>query len=79
MQFIPQHTLHTPVLDKKVVPVLNFTYDPKEKKPTKWSIRIFAVAENDAGYVHSIIPNYGKLTGDMCYLPYLLRNSSFQE
>jgi hypothetical protein len=36
----------------------------------KWGIRLFALAESDTGYVHSIIPNYGKLTGDVCNLPY---------
>jgi hypothetical protein len=35
-----------------------------------WGIRIFALAESDTGYIHSIIWNYGKLTGDMCNLPY---------
>jgi hypothetical protein len=35
-----------------------------------WGVRLFALAESDAGYVHSIIPNYGKLTGNMYNLPY---------
>jgi hypothetical protein len=42
------------------------TYNPK--KPTKWGIRIFVLADSDSGYVHSTIPYYGKLTGDMCKL-----------
>jgi hypothetical protein len=32
--------------------------------------RLLAIAENDTDYVHSIIPNYGKLTGDVCSLSY---------
>jgi hypothetical protein len=28
------------------------------------------IEESDTGYVHSIIPNYGKLTGDVCNLQY---------
>jgi hypothetical protein len=37
----------------------------------KWEIRLFALAESDTGYVHSIIPNCGKLNRrDMCNLPY---------
>jgi hypothetical protein len=36
----------------------------------KWGIRLFILAEIDTGYVHSIIPKYGKLTGDKCNLPY---------
>jgi hypothetical protein len=39
------------------------TYNPKT--PMKWGIRLFALAESDTGYVHSIIPNCGKLTGDV--------------
>jgi hypothetical protein len=34
----------------------------------KWGIILFVLAESDTGYVHSIIPHYGKLTGDMCNL-----------
>jgi hypothetical protein len=42
-------------------------YNQKKKKKTpKWGIRLFAFAESDTGYVHSIIPNYGKLTGNVC-------------
>jgi hypothetical protein len=32
--------------------------------------KIFASAESDTGYVHSIIPNYGKLIGNKCNLPH---------
>jgi hypothetical protein len=39
----------------------------------KWCVRLFALAESDTGYVHSIIPNYGKLTGDVCNLPYSVK------
>jgi hypothetical protein len=34
-------------------------YNPK--KPSKWGIRLFVLADSDTGYVHSIIPYYGKL------------------
>ena len=44
------------------------TYNPK--KPTKWGIRIFVLADSDTGYVHSIIPYYGKHTSDICNLPH---------
>jgi hypothetical protein len=43
-------------------------YNPEN--PTKWSIRLFILAESDTGYVHSIIPNYGILTSDKHNLPY---------
>jgi hypothetical protein len=36
----------------------------------KWDHRLFALAESGTGYVHCKIPNYGKLTSDMCNLPY---------
>lgn len=48
--------------------ILFKTYNPK--KPTKWGIRIFVLADSDTGYVHSIIPYYGKHTGEVCNLPY---------
>ena len=44
------------------------TYNPK--KPTKWGLRLFVLADSDTGYVHSIIPYYGKVTPDVCKLPY---------
>jgi hypothetical protein len=44
------------------------TYNPK--KPRKWRVRLLAFAESDTGYVHSIITHCGKLTGDVCNLPY---------
>jgi hypothetical protein len=40
------------------------------KKKKKWGSRLYAIAESDTGYVNSIIPNYRKLTGDVCNLPY---------
>jgi hypothetical protein len=43
-------------------------YNPK--KSTKLGIRLFVLAESDTAYVHSKITNYGKLTGDICNLPY---------
>jgi ribosome biogenesis GTPase A len=39
------------------------TYNNNKKN--KWGIKLFALAESDTVYVRSIIPNYGKLTGDM--------------
>jgi hypothetical protein len=36
----------------------------------KWGIQLFVLADSATGYVHSIIPNYGKLTGDVCNLIY---------
>jgi hypothetical protein len=51
-------------------------YNPN--KPMKWSIRFFALADSDTGYVHSIIPNYEKFTGDMCNY-HTLKNCSLQE
>jgi hypothetical protein len=44
------------------------TYNPKNKKKKQskmWGIRLFALAESDTGYIHSMIPNYRKLTGDV--------------
>jgi hypothetical protein len=38
----------------------------KSKKPMNWGIRLFVLTDSDTGYVHSIIPYYGKLTGDAC-------------
>jgi hypothetical protein len=72
------------ILQKKFVPGKNIVIDESTvefkhkiifkihnpKKPMKWGIRLFALAESDTGYVHSIIPNYAKLTGDVCNLPY---------
>jgi hypothetical protein len=40
------------------------------KKSTKWRIRLLVLADSDTGFVHIIIPNYGKLTGDVCNVPY---------
>jgi hypothetical protein len=48
--------------------ILFKTYNPK--KPTKWGLRLFVLADSETGYVHSIIPYYGKVTGDICNLPY---------
>jgi hypothetical protein len=45
-----------------------------KKKTIKWGIRLLVLADSHTDYVDSIIPNYEKLTGDMCNL-----NSSFQE
>jgi hypothetical protein len=45
------------------------TYNPRN--PMKWRIRLFVLVDSDTGYVHNIIPNYGKLT---CNMRKLLRN-----
>jgi hypothetical protein len=41
-----------------------------KKNPTKWGLRLFILADSDIGYVHSIIPYYEKITGEVCNLPY---------
>jgi hypothetical protein len=48
--------------------ILFKTYNPK--KPTKWGLGLFVLADSEIGYVNSIIPYYGKVTGDICNLPY---------
>jgi hypothetical protein len=40
------------------------------QKATKWGTGLFVSADSDTCYVHSIIPYYGKLIGDMSNLPY---------
>jgi hypothetical protein len=35
----------------------------------KLGIRLIVLADSDTGYVHSIIPYYGKLTGKECNFP----------
>jgi hypothetical protein len=52
------------------------TYNPK--KLTKWGIRLFVLADSDTGYVHSIIPYYGKLTDDMYKLSYSKKTFNFK-
>jgi hypothetical protein len=44
------------------------TFNPK--KPTKCGLRLFVLPDSETGYVHSIIPYYGKITGEVCNLPY---------
>jgi hypothetical protein len=44
------------------------TYNPK--KPTKWGLRLFIFSDSETSYVHSIIPFFGKITGEVCNLPY---------
>jgi hypothetical protein len=39
------------------------TYNPK--KPTKWGIRLFVLADSNTGYVRSIIPYYAKKKGQL--------------
>jgi hypothetical protein len=41
-----------------------------QKKGGGGGIRLFVLAGSDTGYVHSKIPYYGKVTGDVCDLPY---------
>jgi hypothetical protein len=43
------------------------TYNPE--KTTNWGLRLFILADSETGYVHSIIPYYGKIT-EVCNLPY---------
>jgi hypothetical protein len=51
------------------------------KKPMKWGIRLLVLADSDTGYAHSVIPNHGKHTDDLCNWPYSeklhFKNSSF--
>jgi hypothetical protein len=52
------------------------TYN-KKKRPTKWGIKLLVLADSDTGNVHSIIPYYRKLTGDVtCHT---LKNGSLKE
>ncbi|CAK9829606.1 PiggyBac transposable element-derived protein 4 [Anthophora retusa] len=45
------------------------TYNPK--KPTKWGIRIYVLADVKTGYVYSILPYYGSLTTESLEKPEL--------
>lgn len=45
------------------------TYNPK--KPTKWGIRIYVLADAETGYVYSILPYYGSLTTESLEKPEL--------
>nr|XP_003707254.1 PREDICTED: piggyBac transposable element-derived protein 4-like [Megachile rotundata] len=45
------------------------TYNPK--KPTKWGIRIYVLADVKTGYVYSILPYYGSLTTETLEKPEL--------
>lgn len=38
------------------------TYNPI--KPTKWGIRIYAMADSETGYIYSILPYYGSITSE---------------
>ena len=38
------------------------TYNPN--KPTKWGIRIYALADSKTGYLFTILPYYGSITSD---------------
>lgn len=43
------------------------TYNPK--KPTKWGIRIYVLADANTGYVQAILPYYGSLTTETLVRP----------
>lgn len=59
--FIPSEQI---CVDESVVKfkgrVSFITYNPK--KPTKWGIRIYTLADSNTGYVCGILPYYGSLT-----------------
>lgn len=40
--------------------ILFITYNPK--KPTKWGIRVYTLADSKTGYICCILPYYGSLT-----------------
>ncbi|XP_015436661.1 PREDICTED: piggyBac transposable element-derived protein 4-like [Dufourea novaeangliae] len=43
------------------------TYNPK--KPTKWGIRVYALADSKTGYICCILPYYGSLTTELLVRP----------
>lgn len=43
------------------------TYNPK--KPTKWGIRVYTMADSSTGYICGILPYYGSLTTDKLIRP----------
>ncbi|KAL6417933.1 hypothetical protein ACFW04_012437 [Cataglyphis niger] len=43
------------------------TYNPK--KPTKWGIRVYALADSKTGYICCILPYYGSLTTEFLVRP----------
>ncbi|OTF76387.1 hypothetical protein BLA29_002549 [Euroglyphus maynei] len=61
--FIPYNSI---AVDESVVKfkgrISFITYNPN--KPTKWGIRIYALADSRTGYLFSILPYYGSLTSD---------------
>jgi hypothetical protein len=40
--------------------ILFITYNPK--KPTKWGIRVYTIADSNTGYIYGILPYYGAFT-----------------
>ena len=36
------------------------TYNPK--KPTKWGLRVYVMADSATSYIYSFVPYYGKIT-----------------
>ncbi|XP_071054999.1 piggyBac transposable element-derived protein 4-like [Onthophagus taurus] len=62
-QFVPSREIS---VDESVVrfkgKISFLTYNPK--KPTKWGIRIYVMADANTGYVYSILPYYGSLTSE---------------
>lgn len=69
--FIPSREIS---VDESVVgfkgKICFLTYNPK--KPTKWGIRIYVLADANTGYVYSILPYYGSLTSEDLPRPDLL-------
>ncbi|CAK9810844.1 PiggyBac transposable element-derived protein 4 [Anthophora plagiata] len=61
--FIPYEAV---AVDESVVKfkgkIAFITYNPN--KPTKWGIRIYALADSKTGYLFTILPYYGSITSD---------------
>lgn len=61
--FIPYEAV---VVDESVVKfksrIAFITYNPN--KPTKWRMRIYALADSKTGYLFTILPYYGNITSD---------------
>lgn len=43
------------------------TYNPK--KPTKWGIRVYSLADSNTGYICCILPYYGTLSTELLVRP----------
>lgn len=42
-------------------------YNPK--KPTKWGLRVYVLADSESSYIYSFVPYYGKITTDNLIRP----------